>query len=438
MVFLLLCTIIRVVIYRASTVVFMLVVKRFGRRSLLIIVRLEMDGAIHSARRCLWLLPTEVFPHWRFGRWCSVTVAYGFSTPFRAPACTGERESRSPEPGVFEILYRERANKVFGKRYARLLKTSSPRLVLRPSLVLRHTVVCNINRRSFDCDVHLSYGNSSKARKKDATEKEDQGRSNANMVQKFSRAGKNNNKGKNKPMTTTTFKKKKNKAELKCFTCGELGHFSKDCPDRADRKGNKAKKPKDVNMSTPFRAPACTGERESRSPEPVVFEILYRERANKVFGKRYARLLKTSSPRLVLRPSLVLRRTVVCNINRRSSDCAVHLSYGNSSVFFDTLCRMKPWIMVMTGFVYLFLPETNRRVCMTIEQIGKVWRQHWFERRVMDNSFPFTLEKMRHKRTQYTTSKLQVPEELTCAVGEPLESLDGRSYQLFIATTAND
>ncbi|KAF8730691.1 hypothetical protein HU200_016550 [Digitaria exilis] len=167
------------------------------------------------------------------------------STPFRAPACTGERESRSPEPVVFEILHRERANKVFGKRYARLLKTSSPRLVLRPSLVLRRIVVCNINHRSSDCAVHLSYDNSS---------------------------------------------------------------------------------------STPFRAPACTGERESRSPEPVVFEILHRERANKVFGKRYARLLKTSSPRLVLRPSLVQRRIVVCNINRRSSDCAVHLSYDNSSV----------------------------------------------------------------------------------------------------------
>nr|CAB3466475.1 unnamed protein product [Digitaria exilis] len=262
------------------------------------------------------------------------------STPFRALACTGERESRSPEPVVFEILHRERANKVFGKRYARLLKTSSPRLVLRPSQVLRRTVVCNINCRSSDCAVHLSYGNSSKARKKDATEKEDQGQSNANMVQKFSRAGKNNNnKGKNKPMKTTTFKKKKNKAELKCFTCGELGHFSKDCPDRADRKENKAKKPKDVNMSTPFRALACTGERESRSPEPVVFEILHRERANKVFGKRYARLLKTSSPRLVLRPSQVLRRTVVCNINCRSFDCAVHLSYGNSSSFISFFMR---------------------------------------------------------------------------------------------------
>ena len=35
----------------------------------------------------------------------------------------------------------------------------------------------------------------------------------------------------------------------------------------------------------------CTDERESRSPEPFAFGILYRERANKVFGKRLARLL---------------------------------------------------------------------------------------------------------------------------------------------------
>ena len=90
-----------------------------------------------------------------------------------------------------------------------------------------------------------------KARAKDTTKKGGEGQSSANMVQKKT-FGKNKGNYKpsfNKPENTTTFKKKKkpNKAELGCFTCGELGHFSKDCSERADRRG---KKGKTVNVVT--------------------------------------------------------------------------------------------------------------------------------------------------------------------------------------------
>ncbi|KAK1621380.1 hypothetical protein QYE76_026897 [Lolium multiflorum] len=74
------------------------------------------------------------------------------------------------------------------------------------------------------------------------------------MVQKkpYSKNKGNNKPSFNKPMKTTTFKKKKmiNKADLSCFTCGEAGHFSKDCPERADRK----KKARQVNTVTASNA----------------------------------------------------------------------------------------------------------------------------------------------------------------------------------------
>ncbi|CAD6253348.1 unnamed protein product [Miscanthus lutarioriparius] len=56
--------------------------------------------------------------------------------------------------------------------------------------------------------------------------------------------------------------------------------------------------------------------------------------------------------------------------------------------FLAMLCRMKAWlffffagwIVVMTAFVYLFLPETKR---LPIEHIDKVWAEHWFWKKVI-------------------------------------------------------
>ena len=91
-----------------------------------------------------------------------------------------------------------------------------------------------------------------KARAKDASEKGGEGNSSANMVQKNHPHSKNR-KATHKPVKTTTFKKKNTNAKCASFTCGEGGHFARDCPNCADHKAKASHGSagsKDVNMTT--------------------------------------------------------------------------------------------------------------------------------------------------------------------------------------------
>lgn len=64
-------------------------------------------------------------------------------------------------------------------------------------------------------------------------------------------------------------------------------------------------------------------------------------------------------------------------------------TFAIAQSFLSLLCRLKfgiflffaSWIVVMTVFVYVFLPETKG---VPIEEMTFLWRRHWFWKRVLD------------------------------------------------------
>ena len=89
-----------------------------------------------------------------------------------------------------------------------------------------------------------------KARAKDSRARGNEGSSSAHVVQKKNfQYHKNKGKGKaevqHKAAQTTNFKKKKNN-KGKCFVCGSLDHWAKDCKDRKDKQQHGQKKSANV------------------------------------------------------------------------------------------------------------------------------------------------------------------------------------------------
>ena len=62
-----------------------------------------------------------------------------------------------------------------------------------------------------------------------------------------------------------------------------------------------------------------------------------------------------------------------------------------AQTFLAMLCHFKAgiffffggWVVVMTGFVYLFLPETKN---VPIEKMDMVWTDHWFWKKIVGPS----------------------------------------------------
>ncbi|KAK1662527.1 hypothetical protein QYE76_050686 [Lolium multiflorum] len=199
-----------------------------------------------------------------------------------------------------------------------------------------------------------------KARAKDTTEK-GEGQSSANMVQKKPY---NKNKGNNKPsfnkhMDTTTFKKKKmtSKADLSCFTYGETGHFSNDCPERADRK----KKTRQVNTVIADTSPT------KRTPDEAE-ELLARISRNHddwntpeptptpIFKKRGLIELNDEDMREAKKSLKEKDKLIPTDISLQMADKSTAIPVG---ICEDVPVQVTNNCLILTDFVVLEMPEDD-------------------------------------------------------------------------------
>lgn len=84
----------------------------------------------------------------------------------------------------------------------------------------------------------------------------------------------------------------------------------------------------------------------------------------------------------------------IYQLERRSAGQSITVAVGFffifvvAQMFSSMLCHMKSgiffffggWVAVMTGFVYLSLPETKN---MPIEKMEQVWKDHWYWKRIV-------------------------------------------------------
>lgn len=86
----------------------------------------------------------------------------------------------------------------------------------------------------------------------------------------------------------------------------------------------------------------------------------------------------------------------ICSLEVRSAGQATNVAvnmfftFAIAQLFLSMLCHMKfglffffaGFVLIMTIFIALFLPETNK---VPIEEMNRVWKSHWFWRKFVSD-----------------------------------------------------